>query len=71
MDSFVSKVPSKQSNKLQFQSSQKSKCIVKLINLSFPLTPTVTSKDNVTNYISENNVSSSCETFETCETLNP
>ena len=35
MDSFVSKVPSKQS-KLQFQACQKSKCSVKLINLSFP-----------------------------------
>ena len=66
MDSFVSKVPSKQS-KLQFQSCQKSKCSVKSINLSFPSTSTCTSKDeNVINSISENNVSSSCET-----SLNP
>ena len=65
-DSFVSKVPSKQS-KLQFQPCQKSKCNVKPMNLSFPSTSTVTSKDkNVTNSISENNVSSLCET-----SLNP
>ena len=60
MESFVFKVPSKQS-KLQFQACQKSKCSVKPINLSFPSTSTVTSKDNVTNSISENNVSSLCE----------
>ena len=66
MDSFVSKVTSIQS-KLQFQPCQKSKCNVKPMNLSFPSTSTVTSKDkNVTNSISENNVSSLCETL-----LNP
>ena len=66
MDFFVSKVPSKQS-KLQFQPCQKSKCSVKSINLSFPSTSTCTSKDkNVTNSISENNVSSSSGT-----SLNP
>ena len=43
MDSYVSKVPSKQS-KLQFQSSQKLKYSAKSINLSFPSTSTVTSK---------------------------
>ena len=49
MDSFASKVPSKQS-KLQFQPCQKSKCNVKPMNLSFPSTSTVTSKDkNVAN----------------------
>ena len=42
-------------------------CSVKSISLSFPSTSTVTSKDkNVTNSISENDVSSSCETL-----LNP
>ena len=66
MDSFVSKVPSKQS-KLIFQPCQKSKCNVNPMNLSFPSTSTVTSKDkNVANSISENNVSSLCET-----SLNP
>ena len=66
MDSFVSKVPSKQS-KLQFQPCQKSKCNVKPMNLSFHSTSTITSKDkNVTNSISENNVSSLSET-----SLNP
>ena len=66
MDSFVSKVTSKQ-YKLQFQPCQKSKCNVKPMNLSFPSTSTVTSKDkNVANSISENNVSSLCET-----SLNP
>ena len=49
MDSFVSKVTSKQ-YKLQFQPCQKSKCNVKPMNLSFPSTSTVTSKDkNVAN----------------------
>ena len=43
MDSYFSKVPSKQS-KLQFQSSQKLKYSAKSINLSFPSTSTVTSK---------------------------
>ena len=43
MDSYVSKVPSKQS-KLQFQSSQKLKYSAKSSNLSFPSTSTVTSK---------------------------
>ena len=62
MDSFFFKVPSKQS-KLPFQPCQKSECSVKSINLSFPSTSTSPSKDkNVTNSISENNVSSSCET---------
>ena len=66
MDSFVSKVSLKQS-KLLFQPSQKSKCSVQSINFSFPSISTVTSKDkNVTNSISENNISSSCKT-----SLNP
>ena len=52
-DSFVSKVPSKQS-KVQFQPRQKSKFSVKSINLSFPATSPVTS--------SYNTASSSCET---------
>ena len=65
-DSFVFKVHSKQS-KLQFQPCQKSKCKVNPMNLSFPSTSTVTSKDkNVTSSISQNNVSSLCET-----SLNP
>ena len=62
MDSFVSRVPSKQS-KLQFQPCQKSKYSVKSISLFFPSTSTVTSKNkNVTNSISENIVNSSCKT---------
>ena len=66
MDSFVSKVPSRQS-KLQFQPCQNSKCNVKPMNQPFPSTSTVTSKDKtVTDSISENNVSSLCET-----SLNP
>ena len=65
-DSCASKVPSKQS-KLQFQPCQKSKWNVDPMNLYFPSTSTFTSKDkNVTNSISENNVSSLCET-----SLNP
>ena len=66
MDSFVSKVPSRQP-KLQFEPCQKSKCNVKPMNLPFPSTSAVTAKDkNVTDSISENNVSSLCET-----SLNP
>ena len=49
MNSFVSKVVSKQS-KIQFQPCQKTKCSVKTVNLSFPSTSSVTSKDkNVKN----------------------
>ena len=62
MDSFVSKVPSKQS-KLQFQPSRKSKCTFKSNNVSFLSTSTITSKDkSARNSITENDVSSPCET---------
>ena len=51
MDSFVSKVPSKQC-KLQFQPCKKSQCCVKSINLSFPSASTVTFKDKMLQILS-------------------
>ena len=61
MNSFMSKVLSKQS-KLQFQPCQNTNCSNKTINLSFPSTSCVTSKDKNVNSFSKNNASSFCET---------